>query len=118
MNRRGNKAVQQTKERLIRIVDPHGADVKATRQGVDDAYSEYRDASIRKGTGDASGYEDTIEGLQNAHNSHREAILRQSEYDAKLRALGVVGLSGLAVPGVSGMIGYQSAKAGGQDGTV
>lgn len=118
MNRRGSETVQKGKERLLDLVDPHRSDVKAGKEGVDRAYTDYRDASVRKGLGDASGYDDTIEGLQNAHNQHAEALLRQSEYDAKLRTMGVIGLSGVGVPAVSGMIGYQGAKAGGQDGTV
>lgn len=118
VNRRGIEAVHTGKERLLDLVDPHRGDVKAAKAGVDRAYDEYRDASVRKGLGDASGYEATIEGLQDAHQQSAQAKLRQAEYDAKLRTMGVIGLSGIAVPGVSGMIGYQSAKAGGQDGTV
>lgn len=118
MNRRGTGAVQNVRKGLVRLVDPHGEAVRKAKGEVDDAYRAYTDASVRKGTGDTSGYADTVEALRQAHRDHEEAVLRQVGYDAKLRAGGLVGLSGLAVPGVSGMIGYQGAKAGGQDGNV
>lgn len=118
MNRRGTETVQGVKRRLMDIVDPNREAVESSRKQVDAAYDDYRDAAVRKGLGDASGYEAAVEGLQGAHLQHGEARLRQSEYDAKLRAMGLIGLSGVAVPGVSGMIGYQGAKAGGQDGNV
>lgn len=118
MNRRGNEAVQNVKDRLVHLVDPNREAIEASRRQVDQAYDEYKGAAVNKRLGDATGYEEAVEGLQGAHRQHGEALLRQSEYDARLRAMGLIGLSGVAVPGVSGIIGYQGAKAGGQDGNV
>ena len=118
MNQRGGTLVQNTKKRLTHLLDPHREEVEAGRRKIDEAYTKYKDASIQKGMGDATGYEEVVEQLRHAHGDHQAAVQRQVEHDARLRAYGLVGLSGITVPTLAGVAGYQGAKAGGQNGNI
>lgn len=118
MNQRGGTLVQNTKKRLVRLFDPNGPEIDSARQKVDAAYADYKDASIRRGLGESSGYNTSVEQLQAAHAEEGLARVRQAEHDARLRAYGLIGLSGVGVPTLAGVAGYQGVKAGGQNGNV
>lgn len=105
------------KDKLTQIVDPYGAAMSQATQETEDAYRSYQAAALKQAMGEPVDLAITQEALRAAHGGQLDVRLKQVAHDDRLRGGTALGLSGVALPGLAGMIGYQSGKDEG-DATV
>ena len=117
MASRVNGLADAGKLKLTQIVDPHGAALSQSAEETERAYQNYKQQAVQQALGQSSDFTAAEEALRKSHAKQRALLIEQAAHDDKLRYGGIAALSGLALPTVTGVIGYKAREAE-MDGTA